>query len=69
MAKKANGSPACIRQSITSKLRDMIFSHCSTLVRPYLECWVQFWSPQYKRDVDRVQYRTMKMTRDWIISL
>ncbi|KAK4828681.1 hypothetical protein QYF61_000500 [Mycteria americana] len=35
-----------------------------SLVRPHLECWVQCWTPQYKRDTDileRVQQRATRM--------
>ena len=42
----------------------MILPFCSALVRPHLECCVQMWSPQYRRDVellDRVQKRATKM--------
>ena len=24
-------------------------------MRPHLECWVQFWDPQYKRDMDMLE--------------
>ena len=43
----------------------MILPLCSVLVRLQLKCWVQFWAPQYKRDMDipeRVQQRATKMT-------
>jgi len=36
----------------------------SALVRPHLECWVQFWAPQHNRHMnipERVQKRAIKM--------
>ncbi|KAK4823421.1 hypothetical protein QYF61_001876 [Mycteria americana] len=45
-------------------------SPLSVLVRPHLECWVQFWTPLCKANMDileRVQQRAMKMI-NWSIS-
>ncbi|KAK4832898.1 hypothetical protein QYF61_026448 [Mycteria americana] len=44
------------------------FSPCfeKSLVRPHLECCVQFWAPEYERDVDileSVQQRTTSMVK------
>ncbi|GAB0203134.1 cAMP-dependent protein kinase inhibitor alpha [Grus japonensis] len=47
---KANRILGCIKRSMTSGSREVIFHLCSTLVRPHLEYCVQLWGPQYKRE-------------------
>ena len=54
-AQKVNHTLGCIKRSVASRVREVILSICSALVRPHLEYCIQMWSPQYRRDMDLLE--------------
>lgn len=57
-AKTANGILGCIR-----RLREVILPLCSALVRPHMECCVQFWAKQYTRDMHMLEGGQQMVTK------
>ena len=64
IAQKAIHILGCVNRTVARRAREVILPLCFALVKPHLECYIQMWSPQYRRDVDLlecIQRRTTKM--------
>lgn len=61
--KKANGILRCLKKSIASRLQEAILPLFSAMVRPHLECCVQSWAPQFKKDMELLEQRATKIIK------
>lgn len=54
-AERANCILWCIKYTITNQSKKVIILLHSVLVQPQLECYVQFWASQFKKDVKVIE--------------
>ena len=62
-ANRANRVLGFIKRTVTNRTKDVILRLYLALVRPHLDYAVQFWSPYYRVDINRLEAVQKRMTR------
>ncbi|KAK4828647.1 LOW QUALITY PROTEIN: hypothetical protein QYF61_000295 [Mycteria americana] len=62
-AQKASHSLGCIKRNTASRSTEVIGPLYSTLMRPHLEYCVQLWGPQYKKNMDLLEWVQTRATK------
>ena len=60
---RANRVLGCIRKGINYNSKEVVLTLYRNLVRPHLEYCVQFWSPQFWKDIDAIEKVQPRATR------
>ena len=67
-AQEANRVLGYIKSSVASRSQEVILPLYSTLMRPHLQCCVQLWGSQHKKDVDLLEW-VLRMAQKMIRGL
>ena len=63
MVKKVFNTLALISQGIEYRSWDIMLQLYKSMLRPHLEYCLQFWSPCYRKDIDKLEREQRRFTR------